>query len=284
MIISELQGGIGNQFFIYFFSKWFSEKLSKKILFKTNSYAAELSKKYSIKLEINRFFTYNEIEPFFGRIYWKLAKINKANYKTFPILCDENNLDSTNWENVPFIYLNGHWISRNYFNLYSDLISNIVLSINLGEFNQKLYERIITTNSISIHIRGKQYINLPSVMETYGTISKNYYIQSIKKIQEIVKNPTFFIFSNDIGYAKSLIEPADNIIFIDNEGPDIEHFYLMANCKHNIIINSTFSWWAAVLNKSINRTVICPTKWSGNIISNNDFEKLIFDDWIKINN
>ena len=76
--------------------------------------------------------------------------------------------------------------------------------------------------------------------------------------------PVFFVFSDDVAKAKQmfLYKHKAKFIFIDNKGTDWEHLFLMSQCKHNIIANSTYSWWGAFLNKNKDKTVIAPQKWS----------------------
>ena len=101
--------------------------------------------------------------------------------------------------------------------------------------------------------------------------------------------PEFFAFSDDIEWVKTHLKVSEKIHFVsinvdsdDNERIDIEEFFLMKNCKHNIISNSSFSWWAGYLNDNENKIIIAPKKWYNNNIHQSSFEKhsIFLNDWI----
>jgi hypothetical protein len=103
----------------------------------------------------------------------------------------------------------------------------------------------------------------------------------MKIMKEAVKNPYFFIFSDDIDWAIENFNELDgNLIFVKNKDlTDIEELLLMSSCKHNIIANSTFSWWAAWLNKNDEKKVIAPDPWFDKEPYDRD---LIPKSWLKI--
>lgn len=158
---------------------------------------------------------------------------------------------------------------------------------NILEYqSSNLVNKIKDTNSVSLHIRGGDYLNPGEGNPFINICTKEYYINAIKLIQQKISSPTFFIFTNDINYAKSIANQFDSnckFIFVDelkekkyDDGFDL---FLMSLCKANIIANSTFSWWGAYLNKTPH-TVICPTHWTNKEPYNHDI--LILDDWEKI--
>jgi len=113
-------------------------------------------------------------------------------------------------------------------------------------------------SSVSIHIRRGDYINNTH----HNLCDLNYYYQAIEYIKTKIQNPTFFIFSDDIEWAKENIK-IENCIYVSN--PDLkeyEEMILMSECKHNIIANSTFSWWSAYLNKNYDKIIIAPKQWT----------------------
>ncbi len=126
---------------------------------------------------------------------------------------------------------------------------------------ENVTNHITDENSVSIHIRGGDYVR-GKKSSFHGTCSPEYYIQAIAEIRQKVSDPHFFIFTDDIEWARSLITfPEPFTLVSDPSNPPHEELILMLVCKHNIIANSTFSWWAAWLNPNPNKVVIAPKKW-----------------------
>ena len=144
---------------------------------------------------------------------------------------------------------------------------------------QQLLSRITSENSVSIHIRRGDYIN----NSDYFSIPLSYYENAIDYIKKHVDHPTFFVFSNDLNWAKKnfIIKDA-SITFVDvNQGkPDWRDMQLMSLCKHNIIANSTFSWWGAWLNDNPHKIVLAPTHWD--FIDPNSVNKILPKEWVRI--
>ncbi len=149
-----------------------------------------------------------------------------------------------------------------------------------------IFKKIISENSVSLHIRGGDYL-IPGKADSFtGICTKEYYINAIKYIMTNEKKPVFYIFTNDKPYAMQIIsqcrlgEIGVEVNFVDSEGDDGRDLFLMSHCSHNIIANSTFSWWAAYLNKSENKSVLSPEHWTNDADPKRD--ELILPDWIKI--
>jgi hypothetical protein len=110
----------------------------------------------------------------------------------------------------------------------------------------------------------------------------SYYHSAIKTITEQVENPHFFIFSDDLDWVKDNLDFIDNKTFIelDENTPDHEEMFLMSQCKHNIIANSSFSWWGAWLNQNMDKIVIAPKKWFND--TTKDTSDLIPNTWVRL--
>jgi len=111
--------------------------------------------------------------------------------------------------------------------------------------------------SVSIHIRRGDYITNKTGPKFIGL---DYYIKAIRTIENKVKNPTYFIFSDDIVWGKQYLKLKNISYFVDNNhGKDsYKDMQLMSLCKHNIVANSTFSWWGSWLNTNKNKVIIKP--------------------------
>lgn len=143
------------------------------------------------------------------------------------------------------------------------------------------YQIIANTNSVAIHIRGGDYLEKDTLKE-YGSIcTKEYYLRAINAIKKPqFKTMKFFIFTNDIPYAKSLLDNhipnhaiINNPTFSNDPGFDL---FLMSKCKFHIISNSTFAWWGASLASSLGK--IGPSRWTNTYNGSELFD----ESWIRI--
>ena len=167
-------------------------------------------------------------------------------------------------------------------------ISKVLKFKNIEKYNKtKVYESIKKNdNSISIHIRGGDYL---TAQDTYGGIcTAEYYKKAIDYFNKKMDNCFFYIFTNDVEYSQELLSKinfdTENFVIVQpeedyckNPGYDL---YLMSKCKHNIIANSTFSWWGAYLNHNANKIVITPSKWTNK--EKNTLELIKPENWISL--
>ena len=190
-------------------------------------------------------------------------------------------------ELLPKIILVPQWDSYLFVKeIENILIKNIfVFPVFSDENNIKLIKIIKLKNSVSIHIRRNDYINNPHWRRSHGDICDiDYYEKSINYIRENVISPFFVVFSDDTIWARKNLK-SDDIIFVNwNKGDEsYRDMQLMSLCKHNIIANSSFSWWSACLNQNKEKIVIAPSKWL-NSKEQPTVKKFVFPDWIVINN
>ena len=272
MIIIQLTGGLGNQLFQY--------AIGKKLAIQNNT---------ELKLDTNFFKTYKwheySLTPF--NIQTKYISIlnkfliQKGIIKTYSensFDCDISVLEIPN-----NTYLKGYFQSYKYFNdLRDELLKDFTIKAEPSEKNKLYLNEITNCNSISLHIRRGNYINIEHVNKHHGVCSIDYYKKAIEIITNKISDPLFFVFSDDIQWAKNNLTFIKNIKYVEinDAKTDYEDLRLMANCRHQIIANSTFSWWGAWLNKNINKIVIAPQKWiNDSSINTND---LIPNNWIRI--
>ena len=138
------------------------------------------------------------------------------------------------------------------------LRSNIILN----NYNQELLKRICSSESISIHVRRGDYLSDKN-QEIFGDIcTSSYYKEAVCFLKEKFTNPIFYIFSNDVEYAKELFSSEQNCTYVDGNSGDKSFFdlYLMSHSQGMILANSTFSCWAAYLNNRA-KYVCAPHKW-----------------------
>lgn len=163
------------------------------------------------------------------------------------------------------IIMSGYFQNERYFEaIKDDLRKNFTFKYPLDEKNRTLTKEVSSTESVAVHIRRGDYVTNKDSVSNFVTCDKSYYEQSIRLISEKVKNPAFYVFSEEIDWVKENLNFEDStVVFVDwNRGKDsYRDMQLMSLCKHNIIANSSFSWWGAWLNANKEKVVIAPSQW-----------------------
>lgn len=156
-------------------------------------------------------------------------------------------------------YIRGKWQSHLYFDEIKDLLrSELSLKFKPGKKNGKLLEKMKRENSVAVHVRRGDKLN----HKRYADCSLAYYQAAIRYMEERVADVHFYLFSDDPEWAASKFSYLPNATLIThNLLQDYEDFRLMSHCKHTIIANSTFSWWAAYLNANEQNMVVAPRFW-----------------------
>lgn len=180
-------------------------------------------------------------------------------------------------------YLEGYWQSEKYFKEIEETIRReFVVRYPLEGKNLEISEKIKSVNSVSIHVRRGDYVTNPETSRIHGVCGLEYYLESIKEVSKKVSDPHFFIFSDDMEWGKENLKTDYPVTYVDFNGPDnaYEDMRLMSLCRHNIIANSSFSWWGAWLNKNPEKIVIAPKRWFNKLDINAD--DLIPETWIRL--
>lgn len=180
------------------------------------------------------------------------------------------------------VYLDGFWNTEKYFKDIKDIIrKDFTLKKSLSDAGGVLLDTILKTESVSLHVRRGDYISDPKTNTWLGVCSLEYYNQAIQRIASNIKNPHFFVFSDDPAWAKENITPLFPTTYISgNPDRPEEDIILMSKCRHNIIANSSFSWWGAWLNENPQKIVIAPKQWFKT--KKMDTRDIIPETWIKL--
>lgn len=296
MIIIKMWGGLGNQMFIYaLYSALIlrGRKVKVDMSYFNHYYAHngyELERVFGIKVdsasteECARLA--NTGVDFASRIMRKLFPL-KTHFIPRPEEAIRFFPEIFEMEDV---YLQGYWQREEYFRDIRDkILSDFSFNPKLNQESFCIKKKIEATNSVSIHVRRGDYLHknlaqwIQSSMWAKNTLSgvctKKYYRGSIDYVESRVAHPTYFIFSNDMSWCNENLK-IENAEFVScNSGEhSCNDMYLMSLCKHNIIANSSFSWWGAWLNKNDDRVVTCPEKW----FSSDYKEHCALKEWIKI--
>ena len=169
----------------------------------------------------------------------------------------------------------GYFQSDQYFShIDEELRSLLSFQDNIVQQAVSLFPAV-DGQTVSIHIRRGDYVNQP---QFHPTCSPEYYSKAASLFGD---SPTFFIiFSDDIAYCRTLFAESENVLYVDNTDPYID-LCLMSMCDHNIIANSSFSWWGAWLNNNPNKIVVAPNQWFGPAYTHNTRD-LYCNGWITL--
>lgn len=281
MIIISLKGGLGNQLFQYAFGRLLSIKHNAEVKYQFSAKLGDTKREYKLDFfntKVN-FASSEEVKKNkykLGTISWILRLIRQKIFRQFNIGYTKNLLNKKEG------CLEGYWQSYKYLEpIKKELQQEITLKKPIDSKFNKIIFQMNSTNSISLHIRRGDYVNDPKTKKEHYTFGMEYYDKAIGIIKEKIQNPFLFVFSDDIEWVKENLKTDLPTIFVsDPSMPDYENFMIATNCKHNIIANSSFSFWIAWLNQNPNKIVIAPIKW--NNIYQREYKDLLPENWIKI--
>jgi len=262
MITCNISGGLGNQLFQIFATISYSITYSQPFGF---FYSAKVGKRSA---------------------YWETILIHLKPYTNLkPMRCTiiNENMISSIRPILSNICMSGYYQSEKYFKQHYDTICKM---IGLAEFKSTLANNY--TNCISMHFRRGDYLQLT---EYYVILGLDYYRKSIETIlqkDDSMKTVLYFCEESDEEAVSLFIDELRSIfpflLFerINASIPDWEQMIIMSNCNHNIIANSTFSWWGAYFNNNPNKIVCSPDQWYAEKLQNINMDHLLPNDWIKI--
>lgn len=281
MVIIRLKGGLGNQLFQYAYGRLLSIKNGVEVKFEFVEKKGDTQREYKLdnfntNVEFSTDEDISKMKSSFG-IFTKIIDIFKKKiFKQYNIGYTKKSLS------IKSGYLEGYWQSYKFLEPIKDILfKELVLKNPLDQKAEEILKNINETNSISLHIRRGDYINDKKTKDAHYTFGLEYYEKAIDIIKQKISDPTFFIFSDDIEWVKQNLKINFPTIFVsDLNIKDYEELIVMSKCKNNIIANSSFSFWAAWLNKNPNKIVIAPKKWNNKYQSN--YKDLLPKEWIQI--
>ena len=278
MIITNLMGGLGNQMFQYAIGKQLSVKYNKEL---------KLDKTFLLRRDLGDNFTYRNFD--LDIFDMDLHIIENVTLNNDWVILEEpyNTPNLTNViDNIDFnktIYLNGFFQKEIYFkNIKKLLVEDFKITIN--DENIKILENeILSLNSICVNIRRGDYVTNQNTNNFHGFYGNEFVNEAVLEITKTITEPMFYIFSDDIDWCVENIKIDFPHFFVNHtfKGDRFSSYLkLMSSCKHFIIPNSTFAWWAAWLSKNDEKIVYAPKKWFNAQHMNTEY--LIPNEWNKL--
>lgn len=307
MIVVKLIGGLGNQMFQYAFGLSLAKKNNTELKLDMTSYDTNPHRVFELdKLSITaKPAKKYELRQFHDRTgaMAKFKYFAKRHLKNEPQLIiedgfsfDMGSLYSPSGKKVgtynpkiinkrvgKFTYVVGFWQKWGYVEPVADeLKKEFAFKDPAVGKNKELLKKITSTNSVSLHIRRGDYVSDANAAKTLGMPTQEYYKKAVEIISEKVKDPVLFIISDDPEWCKKNLKYPLKMVIVDVNPPDKGHedLRLISNCKHNIMANSSFSWWGSWLNQNPDKIVIGPKAWFKE--QTFDTEGIFGPDWISL--
>lgn len=260
----ELMGELGNQMFQIAATLNVAYEMGARAVF------PDLKKNPNYNIPLNYKFIFNKLDTTLPAASFQLYRESTFHYT--PIRAGRRN-----------IKLFGYFNSEKYFKNHKDKIIEVFQpSKEIEAFLiDKYSEYIHHPKTVSVHLRTfhKDRAQTPDIENYHPFVGWNYVIQAMSFFDD---EHLFLVFSDDMPFVKkemSKLNLPQNIVFIEGNS-HFHDFYLMSFCKNNIISNSTFSWWAAYLNKNTNKKVIAPKRWLGIKYPEKNTKDVIPSNWI----
>lgn len=277
MIIIRIGEGLGNQMFQYAYARALGIHMQLPVKMDISSYPAEkyIQKAYERPYGLKNFrialkptsteflyhWSYLRNQSYFDKIikyfankklyYYKYYYESSFNYCPSKLAIEDNT------------YLIGWFQNEKYFKDVRQLLLKEFRPRKKIKLPSFLLNIIQNNTTVSIHIRRGDYVTDKSARKYIGLCGIDYYINAMQYIEKNIDNPHYLVFSDDIQWVKKHLCFSAPHIYVADVVPleDYEELLLMSRCKHNIIANSTFSWWGAWLNQNENKKVVAPQKW-----------------------
>lgn len=269
MVIARIIGGLGNQMFQYAAGRALADVNGCQLKLDVSGFDGygvhngyelnhfRIRASIASELEIRRLAgQQSRLARFFRR---KTGFAKKTHF-----LERDFSFDASFFSLEPPVYLDGYWQSYKYSEAILAQIREELTPLSpLAGKNIEAVNAISGVNSVSLHVRRGDYITNPRASRVHGFVGVEYYKEAILRVCDQVQSPRFFVFSDDISWVRENLDLADDAVFIEhNSGPlAFEDMRLMSLCKHNIIANSTFSWWAAWIGNCPGKLVFYPKNW-----------------------
>jgi len=278
MIIVKLTGGLGNQMFQYAMGRMLSIKHGTQLVLDKSGY-----KTYKVhNYELDRFQIVENYQSHFAIAADKVLTTLRIKTPVPTFKEPFFHYSDSALKVKPPVAIDGYWQSEKYF---ADIRKNLLEEFNLknspSQENQEWIKAITKSPSVSLHIRRGDYISNPHANAFHGILPLTYYANAVEKLKEYEKNLTYFIFSDDPEWvSKNLKLDGETYYISNNQKQGYEDLRLMKHCKHNVIANSSFSWWAAWLNEAPDKRVCGPNRWFKDPTVNTS--DVLPTDWLKI--
>jgi hypothetical protein len=298
MIVTKLMGGLGNQMFQYAAAKNLALKNNQELYVDLN---------FLLDRTPRAGFTFRDFDLPVFNITYKIADaallenffgagsgiknafikgLNKLQNKKFNYYCEPYFQVNPDFFHLSGnCYLEGYFQSEKYFSEHAAIIKKeFTPKSPSAEKVKQLLEKITQDSAaVCLNIRRGDFVSNPAMAAEHGVLGLDYYYSAVQEISKKVQGITLYVFSDDVEWCLANLKFDFPAFFVDHSYAGEKYssyLLLMQHCKHFIIPNSTFGWWAAWLSDHAEKTVIAPKKWFNT--SQKDTKDILPDSWIKL--
>jgi hypothetical protein len=294
LVVIKLQGGLGNQMFQYAAAKCLAINTNSQLYIDTSFLTQNITQfdgftprayelgLFSLKESfINPELIKNLTNP---SLYMRI--LSKLNFRKNINFFYEESLQFNPLffqSNLP-VLLNGFFQSQQYFKSIKNQLFEIFTFPCLPQNKSNFFlNEIRNTVSVAVHVRRGDYVTSFKTNAFHGVCDEAYYHLAIQEIKTKIGACKFFFFSDDHNWVMQNLIVDNSTVLVDTKHlPSWYDMYLMTQCKHNIIANSSYSWWGAWLNRNNDKVVVAPNRWFVNNEMNEQVKDLIPAEWIKL--
>lgn len=289
MKIVNILGGLGNQMFEYaMYLALKDAHPQEEIKVCTRSFGGyglhnglEIQRIFGVELPEASLWELTKVAyPIFNYKAWQVMNHYLPNRKSMTMGTTAIPFDYSQVTREDNAFYDGYWQNEgNFKHVRNKILNAYTFPEFADERNVELAERLNSAISVSCHVRRGDYLKEPNMC----VCTPSYYARALTLMNERVNPKLYVIFSDDIQWCKENLSGLigdREVVFVDwNKGEDsFRDLHLMTLCKHNIIANSSFSWWGAWLNQNEDKVVIAPEVWMNKPIVNDP----ICSDWIRV--
>lgn len=291
MVVVQLIGGLGNQMFQYALGRCLAKRRNDELFLHlarlssstVSSQAKPNARNFGLDVfEIaGEITTLDKLQQDRANVIWT---ITESGFGFFPEVLEASDCHRN-------IGLMGWWQSENYFIEIANTIRSDFEYKSSYEppFSSSMLDMVRNCESVCVHIRRTDY---SSEEDTKGALKLDYYLRALEVIGSRLNDPRLFIFSDEIAWCRANLTFPLPATFVSSDDLGLGHaaddFYLMSMCKHFVIANSTYSWWAAWLGKAPEKLIVAPLRWfkaEDNAETNKSYlcsNDLVPNTWIRV--
>ncbi len=271
-VIMDIKGGYGNQLFCYALGYALSKRLQAQLWLDISMLENHIVRDRQAEI-LHLHIAYDKLVayPYDKRLLYRKLGVNRirkrnaigwntAVYKEKQLIQYDPGVFGVKKDT----YFDGFWQNPDYFDQYrEELLPLLQPKEEKTEGVAALAERMQEEESVSVHIRRGDYVGLA------WNLPMSYYETAMRKMEEFLgTNPHYYIFSDDMDFVREYYKASGRqmtFVSYDSGTPVRDDMYLMSRCRHNIIANSSYSWWGAYQNQNPEKYVICPKigMWDG---------------------